>query len=142
MPSTARRPALDELIAGCGHPSADCAASFSLFEVHGVVLRLPRRRHLTAETDDGVGQPLKVHVLPPQHLLVGVVRVVISDRTRVHLTRLNEVEDVRDRTLEEGEQLGRGHEACFALQVIQTRVQGMAWSRASAIGSPQSRQMP
>ena len=83
-----------------------------------------------------------MHVLPAQHLLVGVVRVVISDRTRLHLTRLNEVEDVAIELLKKSEQLGRGHEACFALQVIQTRVQGMALSRASAIGSPQSRQTP
>ena len=31
---------------------------------------------------------------------------------------------------------------CFSLQVIQTRVHGMAFSRASAIGSPQSRHTP
>ena len=34
------------------------------------------------------------------------------------------------------------HELCFSLQVMQTRVHGMALSRADAIGSPQSRQMP
>src|SRR5690606_21023922 len=34
------------------------------------------------------------------------------------------------------------HAFCFSLHVMQTRVQGMAFSRASAIGSPQSRQMP
>ena len=34
------------------------------------------------------------------------------------------------------------HEFCFSLQVMQTRVQGIALSRAGAIGSPQSRQTP
>ena len=34
------------------------------------------------------------------------------------------------------------HEACFSLHVIQTRVQGIAFSRAAAISSPQSRQTP
>ena len=34
------------------------------------------------------------------------------------------------------------HAFCFSLQVMHTRVQGMAFSRASAIGSPQSRQTP
>ena len=36
----------------------------------------------------------------------------------------------------------RAHEFCFSLQVMQTRVHGMAFNRASAIGSPQSRQTP
>ena len=35
-----------------------------------------------------------------------------------------------------------GHEFCFSLQVMQTRVQGIALSRAGAIGSPQSRHIP
>ena len=34
------------------------------------------------------------------------------------------------------------HAFCFSLQVMQTRVHGMALRRASAIGSPQSRQIP
>ena len=44
--------------------------------------------------------------------------------------------------LEHVEELGGLHEFCFCLQVMQTRVHGMAFSRAGAIGSPQSRQMP
>ena len=35
-----------------------------------------------------------------------------------------------------------GHEFCFSLHTMQTRVHGIALSRASAIGSPQSRQTP
>ncbi|MNC94963.1 hypothetical protein D3C83_119600 [compost metagenome] len=42
--------------------------------------------------------------------------------------------------LKEGGQIG--HEFCFSLQLMQTRVQGIAFSRAAAIGSPQSRQAP
>ena len=38
--------------------------------------------------------------------------------------------------------LFRPYAFCFSLQVMQTRVQGMALRRASAIGSPQSLQMP
>src|SRR2546429_464524 len=34
------------------------------------------------------------------------------------------------------------HEFCFSLHVMQTRVHGMALSRASAMGSPQSRHTP
>ena len=44
--------------------------------------------------------------------------------------------------LEERQQLGRLHDCCFSLQVMQTRVQGIAFSRAVAIGSPQSRHVP
>ena len=35
-----------------------------------------------------------------------------------------------------------GHKFCFSLHVMQTRVHGIAFSLASAIGSPQSRHMP
>ena len=44
--------------------------------------------------------------------------------------------------LQQGDELGGFHAFCFSLQLMHTRVQGMARSRASAIGSPQSRQMP
>ena len=35
-----------------------------------------------------------------------------------------------------------GHKPCFSLHAMQTRVHGIALRRASAIGSPQSRQTP
>ena len=46
--------------------------------------------------------------------------------------------------IEFADQFGEGvvrlaHAFCFSLQVMQTRVQGIAFNRASAIGSPQSR---
>ena len=37
---------------------------------------------------------------------------------------------------------GARYDCCFALHVMQTRVHGIAFRRAAAIGSPQSRQMP
>ena len=40
------------------------------------------------------------------------------------------------------QQFGGFHEFCFSLQVMQTRVQGIAFSRGAAISSPQSRQIP
>ena len=39
-------------------------------------------------------------------------------------------------------QVGRSHAFCFSLHVMHTRVQGIAFNRASAIGSPQSRHTP
>ncbi len=42
--------------------------------------------------------------------------------------------------LEQGE--SAGHAFCFSLQLMQTLVQGIAFRRASAIGSPQSRHTP
>ena len=42
--------------------------------------------------------------------------------------------------LEQRQQIGQ--EPCFSLHAMQTRVHGIAFRRASAIGSPQSRQMP
>ena len=43
---------------------------------------------------------------------------------------------------EQLEEVGGLHEFCFSLQVMQTRVHGMAFSRAAAISSPQSRHTP
>ena len=42
----------------------------------------------------------------------------------------------------DGRQMERDYDFCFSLQSIQTRVHGIALSRADAISSPQSRQMP
>ena len=95
-----------------------------------------------AQRGDRIAQPLEVHFLPAEHLLIAVVRVVGRDRLRVGLPRLEQLERFPVRIVEECQQLGGAHEFCFALQVMQTRVQGMAFSLASAIGSPQSRQTP
>ncbi len=81
-------------------------------------------------------------LLATQHLLIAVVGIVGGDRLRVGLTRLEQPQRISMELVEKVQQLGGTHEVCFALQVMQTRVQGIAFSRASAIGSPQSRQMP
>ena len=83
-----------------------------------------------------------MHVLTAEHLLIAVVGVVVRDRSRIGLPRLEQLERFPIEILEERQQLGGGHEFCLALQVMQTRVHGMAFSRASAIGSPQSRHTP
>ena len=83
-----------------------------------------------------------MHFLPPQHLLVPVVGVVGRDRSRGGEARAEQVEGFSVELLKKIEQLGGRHELCFALHVMQTRVHGIAFRRASAIGSPQSRQTP
>ena len=83
-----------------------------------------------------------MHFLAAEHLLIAVVRIVRGDRLRVGLPGLEQLERLPMKIVEECQQLGGAHEFCFALQVMQTRVQGMAFSLASAIGSPQSRQTP
>ena len=56
-----------------------------------------------------------MHVLPPQHLLVGVVGIVVGDRSRIGLTRQEQVEDFAMELLQKRGQLGRRHEALFRL---------------------------
>ena len=60
----------------------------------GMAAGLPRQR------GDGVGQPLQMHVLTAEHLLIGVVGVVGRDRTRVRLPRDDTTRASRDRTPE------------------------------------------
>src|SRR4029078_11100364 len=86
--------------------------------------------------------PLQMDVLATKHLLVGIIGIVGRHRPGVHLTCVDERERIAVEPLEERQHLRVAHEACFSLQVMQTRVHGMALRRASAIGSPQSRQMP
>ena len=42
----------------------------------------------------------------------------------------------------DGKKFVGSHELCFCLQLMHERVQGIAWSRGAAMGSPQSRQIP
>ena len=55
---------------------------------------------------------------------------------------LGEREAIAVALLQQGGKLGGFHAFCFSLQLMQTRVQGIAFSRASAIMLPQSRQTP
>ena len=55
---------------------------------------------------------------------------------------LDEGESLVGTGLEQLQKLGGFHACCFSLQLIHTRVHGIALRRASASGSPQSRQTP
>ncbi len=95
-----------------------------------------------AQVAYGIGQPGQVRLLARDDVLIGIVDVVIGD-----LTGCGHVSIKRRKTLliefaQQRDQLAWLHVACFSLQLMQTRVQGIAFKRASAIGSPQSRQMP
>ena len=137
----AGRPALDELfrrvaVRGDDRPLRLLALARRL-EVRD---RLLLRR--AAEVGDGVLQPADVHVVAVDDVLVGVVEVVVGDVPRRGDVAVAQRQLVAIERREELEQFAGVHELCFSLQVMQTRVHGMAFSRAGAIGSPQSRQIP
>ncbi len=83
-----------------------------------------------------------VHFLARDHVLVGVVEVVVADEPGRRLVAAQHPQLVPVELTKEIEQLCGLHALCFSLQVMQTRVHGIAFRRAAAIGSPQSRQMP
>ena len=91
---------------------------------------------------DGVVQPRQVHVLAVDDVLVGVVEVVVGDEAGGRDVTLPQGGLVAVQVLEHLEQLAVFHALCFSLQVMQTRVHGIAFKRGAAISSPQSRQMP
>src|SRR5687768_8662143 len=86
-------------------------------------------------------------LLAGDDVLIRVVDVVVGDGDRdvfvphqqhhaLEVEVVNQIGEVR---------CAHGRSAqpfCFSLQVMQTRVQGMAFRRASAMGSPQSLQTP
>ena len=85
---------------------------------------------------------MQVNILTSKDLLVRVVGVVRPHRPRIGLARQHQLKRIAVKVLQQSEQFGGGHAFCFSLQVMQTRVHGMAFKRASAMGSPQSRQTP
>ena len=85
---------------------------------------------------------LEVHVLARDDVLVGVVDVVVVNQTRRGHVPRPERGLVLVERLEQGAQLVGLHAFCFSLQVMHTRVHGMAFNRAAAISSPQSRHAP
>ena len=88
-------------------------------------------------------EPAQVHVLAGDDVLIGVVEVVVGDDAAPTATwRCAHRQLVAVELAQELQHLCGFHELCFSLQVMQTRVQGIALRRAGAIGSPQSRQMP
>ena len=70
-------------------------------------------------------------------VLASAIKAVIGRDVALVQTKLVAME-----LTQQFEQIGRLHALCFSLHVMQTRVQGIAFSRAGAIGSPQSRQIP
>ena len=107
------------------------------------------RRHVGAEVDERVAHPLDVDLLAADHVLVGVVELVVGDARGAVDVSVEQREPVavgllQERTLGRrrcGHARGR-HAFCFSLQLMQTRVQGIASRRARAISSPQSRHTP
>ena len=138
--ATRGRQRLDELAGAAG----------VLFDERQVARLLLRRRDLgladvvglALELGDGGFEPGEVHVLAGDDVLVGVVEVVARDVTRHGDVPLAHREAGLVEFAEGREKFRRFHVPCFCLQLMQTRVQGIASSRAAAIGSPQSRQMP
>ena len=74
--------------------------------------------------------------------MIRVVDVVIADKACRGDMAIPHRQLVAVDGGEKVQKLGGVHELCFSLQVMQTRVQGIAFRRAGAIGSPQSRQIP
>ncbi len=95
-----------------------------------------------AHVGDGVVQPPDLRVFASNHVLVRVVDLIVPDVTGGGDVPLSQAEFVPVKLPQELQQFGRLHELCFSLQVMQTRVHGIAFSRAGAIGSPQSRHTP
>jgi len=107
----------------------------------GRVARL--RRHLGhrgAQLLDRLGNPGQLHVVAVDDVLVGVVGVVLDDEARSRLMTQIHRQLVAVEVLQQRDEVA--HVVCFSLQVMQTRVHGIALSRAAAIGSPQSRHWP
>ncbi len=114
------------------------------FPVGARVTCRPRRD--VVDVGAGVGQrvpqPVQVHVLTRDRVLVGVVEVVVAHDLRGGDVALAHVQLLAVELPQETDELVGGHALCFSLQVMQTRVQGIALSLASAISSPQSRHTP
>ena len=103
-------------------------------------LRHIGRGHL--ELGQGGLEPREVHVLARDDVLIGVVEVVVADPARDRDVTLAHRQLFLMELAEHGGEVGGLHAFCFCLQLMHTRVQGIASSRAGAMGSPQSRQIP
>ena len=100
------------------------------------------RGQRTSGGGNRVAQPREVHVLAVDDVLVGVVDVVVADEAGACDVALLQRQLLEVDLLEQRSDLGGPHADCFSLQVMHTRVHGIAFRRAGAIGSPQSRQTP
>jgi hypothetical protein len=79
-------------------------------------------------------------LLAVDDVLIRVIGVVLRDRSGAGLVSR---QDGQLLAVEFQQQLQQvAHEPCFSLHVMQSLDHGIAFSRASAIGSPHSRQTP
>ena len=69
-------------------------------------------------------------VLAGDHVLVGVVEIGLSDRARGGHVTVAERRLLTEELVEQAQQISGLHAFCFSLQVLHTRVQGIASSRA------------
>src|SRR5438132_2618957 len=93
-----------------------------------------------AQLGDGRGDPRQLRFFAVEDVLIGVVEIVLDDVAGALLVAQESGQFVAVELLQQRKEIG--HAFCFSLQVMQTRVHGIALSRAGAIGSPQSRQIP
>jgi len=89
-----------------------------------------------------VRDPGQVRLFAIDRVLVRVVGVVLEDVRGNRLVPLVHGQALAVALLQQSSEFGGFHAFCFSLQVMQTRVHGIAFRRASAIGSPQSRHTP
>ena len=95
-----------------------------------------------ADVEQRMLKPGHVRFLARDDVLIRVVDVVVRDVARSGFVLQQQREALDVEVPDESLQVGWSHAFCFSLQVMQTRVHGMAFRRAGAIGSPQSRQIP
>ena len=89
---------------------------------------------------------VEVRLFPTDDVLIGVVEVVVAHDPRPGLVTFEDRQPVGGKFRQDVLKFvwlhGCDYAFCFSLQAIQTRVHGIASSRAGAIGSEQSRHTP
>ena len=93
-----------------------------------------------AQLFDRLGDPRELRLVAVDDVLIRVVGVVLPHQPRARFVAQQRRQLVAVELLEQRQDVA--HELCFSLHVMHTRVHGMALSRAGAMGSPQSRQIP
>ena len=103
-------------------------------------LKTLREANRRARLGERRTNPRHVGVLAVDDVLIGVVEVVVPDRPGAGLVLLDDREAGSAALRQKGCHVA--HAFCFSLQAMQTRVHGIASSRAGAIMPPQSRHTP
>src|SRR5262249_39251321 len=124
----ARPPAVDERLRVAGilveDRTRDVAAAVAIASRRfGLIVG-----HGPAEIRDRLPPPGELRVLAVDDVLVSVVLVVLRDEARTGLVLQEGGELLAVELLQQRDQVA--HEFCFSLQVMQTRVHGIALSRA------------